>query len=116
MTDDIPAPPPARSETLFRVFRLVAVIEGLTTLALFFVAMPIKYVLGDPLWVQITGPVHGYAFLAYLGLMTAALWGRGWTAADWGRTIAAAFLPLGTFLNDPFLMRRKAAEAPDAIL
>ena len=44
---------------LFTAFRIVAIVEGITTLALFFVAMPIKYMLHDPLWVQIVGPLHG---------------------------------------------------------
>lgn len=96
------------SGTLFRVFRLVAVFEGITTLVLFFVAMPIKYWLGDPGWVQLWGPIHGYAFLAYLVLMALALRGRGWGAAGWLRTTLASFYPFGTFLNDRFLVRRWA--------
>ncbi len=94
------------SETLFRVFRIVAVVEGITTLVLFFVAMPIKYGLGDPGWVQLWGPIHGYAFLAYLALMALALRGRGWGGAGWRRTALASFYPFGTFLNDRYLVRR----------
>lgn len=94
--------------TRLRVFRFVALIEGLTTLALFFVAMPIKYLLGDPLWVQVVGPIHGYAFVAYLAMMVVALRGLGWSTGDWARTAFASFVPFGTFINDPFLVRRYA--------
>jgi integral membrane protein len=93
-----------------RLFRRIAFVEGVTTLLLFFVAMPVKYLLDDPLWVQIMGPVHGYAFLAYLAAMIWALRGRGWSAGDWTRTTLASFVPFGTFLNDPFLRRREAQE------
>lgn len=107
-TDTTPRPGlPAR---LFDIFRLVAVIEGVTTLLLFLVAMPVKYLLGAPGLVQLAGPVHGYAFLAYAALMVAALWGRGWGVADWLRTFGASLVPFGTFLNDPFLKRRRAAD------
>lgn len=98
---------PNLSDRLFELFRLVAVVEGVTTILLFLVAMPVKYWLADPTWVQVMGPIHGYAFLAYVVLMVAALWGRGWSALDWLRTFLASFLPFGTFLNDPFLKRRR---------
>lgn len=97
---------------LFDLFRLVAVVEGVTTILLFLVAMPVKYLLGNPVWVQVMGPIHGYAFLAYVLLMIVALWGRGWGAGDWLRTFLASLFPFGTFLNDPFLKRR-AAERTD---
>jgi len=43
----------------YRVFRSVAFVEGVTTLALCLVAMPIKYLAGNPEPVQITGWIHG---------------------------------------------------------
>lgn len=97
----------ALSHLIFDLFRLVALIEGVTTILLFLVAMPVKYGLNDPSWVQVMGPVHGYAFLAYVALMIAALWGRGWSVTDWLRTFAASLFPFGTFLNEPFLKRRR---------
>jgi len=84
-------------------FRKVAVVEGLTTLALFFVAMPMKYLAGDPRLVPPVGMIHGVAFLVYLAVMVAAFWGRGFTATTWIRTTAASFFPFGTFLNDGYL-------------
>jgi integral membrane protein len=98
-----------RADRMFGLFRLVALIEGVTTLVLFFVAMPIKYGLDNPSWVQLWGPIHGYAFVAYIGLMVLVLRGRGWGAGDWMRTTFASFVPFGTFLNDGFLKRRWAA-------
>lgn len=101
---------PSLSDRLFSAFRAVALVEGVTTIALFLIAMPLKYAFDSPRMVEITGPIHGYAFLAYIAFMVAALWGRGWRASDWLRTTLAAFFPFGTFLNDPFLVRRRAAE------
>lgn len=90
------------------LFRKVALIEGVTTLALFFVAMPMKYLAGDPRLVPPVGMLHGIAFLVYLAVMVAALRGRGFSAAEWLRTAAASLVPFGTFLNDPFLKRKEA--------
>jgi len=91
----------------YRLFRQVAFIEGVTTLALFLVAMPIKYLAGNPEPVRITGWIHGIAFIAYVLMMWVALRGRGWAWADLARTFAAALLPFGTFVNDPFLRQRE---------
>ena len=40
---------------MMNLFRLVALVEGVTTLALFFVAMPLKYILGAPVLAPATG-------------------------------------------------------------
>lgn len=86
-------------------FRSVALIEGITTVALFCIAMPMKYWFGNPSLVPPVGMAHGVAFLVYLPAMVVGLWGTraGWLG--WLRTLAASFVPFGTFLNDPFVKR-----------
>lgn len=91
----------------FLLFRRVAFVEGVTTLALFFVAMPIKYLLGNPEPVRVTGWLHGVAFIAYVVMMALAVRGRGWSPVDIARTFAAALVPFGTFANDAFLKQRQ---------
>lgn len=91
----------------YRLFRQVAFVEGVTTLILFLVAMPIKYIAGNPGPVTVTGWIHGVAFLAYLVMMVVALRGRGWTWTEWARTFAASLVPFGTFANDAFLKQRE---------
>ena len=93
----------------YRLFRHVAFIEGVTTLALFLVAMPIKYIAGNPAPVTITGWIHGVAFIAYMVMMVLALRGRGWTTGEWARTFAASLVPFGTFANDRFLIARETS-------
>lgn len=95
---------------IFTGFRIVAIFEGITAVALFFVAMPIKYIFGWPEPVSVVGLIHGYAFIAYIVAMVLALWGRGWSVWDWTRTTLASFIPFGTFLNEPFLKRRQKAK------
>lgn len=96
------------------LFRLLALVEGVTTLALFLVAMPLKYAFGQPQYVPPVGLIHGVAFVAYMVAMSPLLRDARFTQNDWLRTIVAAFFPFGTLLNDPFLKRRQAlvANAP----
>ena len=108
MTDTTPRPARATTDWLFLAFRGVAFFEGLTTLALFLVAMPLKYLFDDPSWVPMTGLIHGYAFIAYIVMMVLALRGRGLGSEVWLRTTIASFYPFGTFINDPYLERQNA--------
>lgn len=96
---------------MIRLFRYIGLAEGITTLALFLVAMPAKYWFGYPGLVPPVGLVHGVAFIAYILAMTMCLPGRRFGVFDWVRTTLAAFFPFGTFLNDPFLKRKQLAEA-----
>lgn len=93
--------------TMLKLFRMVALVEGVTTILLFFVAMPAKYLAGYPDLVPPVGWAHGMAFLAYLPAMVFGLWGKGFGLSGWLRTFLAAFIPMGTFLNDPFLKRKE---------
>jgi len=93
---------------MLRFFRIIGLLEGVTTLALFLVAMPAKYWFGYPDLVPPVGMIHGWAFIAYIVTMVVALWGRGFSFWEWVRTTIAAFFPFGTFLNDPFLRRKQA--------
>lgn len=89
---------------MFDLFRRIALIEGVTTLALFLVAMPLKYLAGWPGLVPPVGWIHGLAFIAYVLAMAAALpTRRNVGLSGWLRTALAALVPFGTFLNDPWL-------------
>jgi integral membrane protein len=93
------------------LFRIIAVVEGITTLALFLVAMPLKYLFDQPQYVPTVGLMHGVAFVAYLLAMSVLLANRGFSQGDWMRTAIASFFPFGTILNDPLLRRKQKALA-----
>ena len=96
---------------MLRAFRAIALIEGTTTLLLFLVAMPLKYLADFPALVPPVGWAHGVAFIAYMVALIPGLWGKGFTVFQWFRTFIAAFFPFGTFLNDPMLKRRQQARS-----
>lgn len=96
---------------MFPLFRAIALIEGVTTLALFLVAMPLKYAFGNDVLIAPLGMAHGLAFLAYLAAMILTF---GWhRVGPWGwlRGFAAALVPFGTFLNDAWVVRQAGARA-----
>jgi integral membrane protein len=90
--------------------RLIAFVEGVSALLLFFVAMPIKYVPalgGDPRPVLYVGWVHGILFVLFAVAGFLALFARGWgpMPAVWG--FVAAVLPGGTFVYDHLFLRHE---------
>jgi len=99
---------------VLKLFRYIALIEGITTLALFLVAMPLKYGFDNPVLIRPVGMIHGVAFLVYIAAMLFILPGKGFGFAGWLRTAIAAFFPFGTFLNDPYIRQKEAALAATA--
>ena len=47
-------------------FRLISAIEGLSFLVLVLIAMPMKYIGGDPYPVKIIGMTHGILFIIFM--------------------------------------------------
>ncbi|HEY0142350.1 MAG TPA: DUF3817 domain-containing protein [Thermoanaerobaculia bacterium] len=94
--------------TFVRALRHLAVIEGISTLVLFGIAMPLKYFAGMPLAVRIVGSVHGALFVALVVMLLVAIRkvpiSLGLAAAG----IAAAVVPGGPFLLDRHLARLDA--------
>ncbi len=93
---------------MLKLFRYIALIEGVTTLALFLIAMPLKYGFGNPMLVPPVGMAHGVAFLAYIAAMIIILPGKGFGLTGWTRTLLASLVPFGTFLNDRYIKQREA--------
>jgi integral membrane protein len=47
-------------------YRVIAYVVGVMLLVLVFVAMPMKYLGGDPSAVDVVGPLHGFLYVIYL--------------------------------------------------
>ncbi|MDQ3264674.1 MAG: DUF3817 domain-containing protein [Myxococcota bacterium] len=92
-------------------FRTIGLLEGTSFLLLLFVAMPLKYLAGQPMAVKVVGWAHGALFVAYLlSLAEVALrhrWGGGRTLL----ALVASFLPFGPFLFDAYLRRSEPQPA-----
>jgi integral membrane protein len=92
-----------------RQLELASLAEAATLAVLVFVAVPLKHLGGWDVGVRVLGPLHGFAFVAYLW----NVWQVGvripWRGADLARLVVAACVPLGGFVNWPWLVRKTRA-------
>ncbi len=73
-------------------------LEGLSLIMLLFVAMPIKYVLGNPEWVKHLGRAHGGLFIAYVLLAAMIAEKQNWDSKKLRMSWLFSCLPFGTFI------------------
>lgn len=100
-----------------KLFKIIALAEGISFLVLVGIAMPLKYLAGQPEAVRIAGSIHGGLFILYLlAIIPAAYYGR-WTGKWIVGAIAASILPFGPFVFEAKLKReqeRRAMVSPPA--
>jgi integral membrane protein len=94
--------------TTERWFRAIATAEALSLLALFGVAMPLKYAFGRPEAVAWVGWIHGILFLVYLVALLSAARVGGWRLPVVLAGLAASLVPFGPFVLHAWLDRRGA--------
>jgi integral membrane protein len=95
--------------TPIRRVRWIGIIEGISFLLLMGIAMPLKYLAGQPLAVKYLGWVHGLLFIL-LCLAIFQAWAGRHLKFKWAcLAFVAALLPFGPFLIDKHLARQEAA-------
>ena len=82
---------------------IVSYLEGFSALFLFAVAMPVKYIGGDPELVSLVGAIHGGLFLLFIALLLAGV-GKHWNRLAFYHGFVAAVVPAGPFLFDGMLI------------
>jgi integral membrane protein len=85
-----------RSET--GRLRLLSLVEGASYLVLVGVAVPLKYLAGEPGLVQVMGRVHGVLFVLFIIALARAAASASWRASKIAFAILCAMLPLGAFV------------------
>lgn len=78
-------------------FRVVALGEGISYLVLLFVAMPLKYVWGEPAMVRLFGSLHGALFVAYAAYLFEVHIKEKWPLWKSGIAFLLSLIPFGTF-------------------
>ena len=84
-------------KTNLKRFRLIAFIEGISYLVLLFIAMPIKYLLDEPIVVKIVGMAHGGLFILFLVLLFITAKEYKWKIPFISMAFIASLVPFGTF-------------------
>ncbi|MCL4141357.1 UNVERIFIED_CONTAM: hypothetical protein GTU68_003886 [Idotea baltica] len=98
-----------RLDTPTARLRTVAFVEGWSYLLLVFLAVPVKYLLDNPMAVRVLGPIHGglFIWLAYAAFEVRGLRGK---PISWFLWIGvASLIPFGTFFWDKAFAREDEA-------
>lgn len=94
--------------TQLRHLKISSLAEAATLAVLVLVAVPLKHFGAWDLGVRIMGPIHGFAFVAYVWNVWQTGTFAAWRNGDLARLVVSAFIPLGGFLNWPWLVRQTA--------
>lgn len=81
-------------------FRGVGLIEGISYLLLLFIAMPLKYFAGMPIFVKILGMAHGVLFVMFMVMLLVVWIQHRWSFLRVVGAVIASLLPFGTFVLD----------------
>ena len=82
---------------------IISYLEGISALCLFAVAMPMKYIGGDPELVSIVGAIHGGLFVAFMAILLIGM-NKHWNRTALFHGFVAAVVPAGPFLFDGMLI------------
>jgi integral membrane protein len=86
-----------KEDKLTHWFRIFGWLEGASFLLMLLIAMPVKYMMGNPVGVKVLGPVHGGLFLGYILLASLVADRKNWVPQVRFLSYVAAVLPFGTF-------------------
>lgn len=88
-----------------KLFKNVALFEGISLLLLLFFAMPMKYLLNQPEFVRVIGMAHGLLFIAYIGLAIFHKLEEQWNTKTFLVVCLASVVPFGTFYIEKKYLR-----------
>ncbi len=94
-----------RDHSFLRWLRRLSLTEGVSTLVLFGVAMPLKYFADMPLAVTIVGSLHGILFIAVVAMFLVGRWRVPLSNRMTIAGILGAIVPFGPFFVDRQLAR-----------
>ena len=85
---------------MIKIYRLTAFLEGVSYILLIFIAVPIKYLLNEAVYVKILGMPHGVLFILYIVFSIIAKIKYNWNFRKFLVISLASLVPFGTFYID----------------
>ncbi len=87
--------------------RIIAFLEGISLLMLFFITMPLKYLFDNPTLTPPVGYAHGFLFILYVIFTYIVSKEYNWkhTQTTW-KVLLASFIPFGTFYIDKTILSK----------
>lgn len=85
---------------MLKIFRLTAILEGISYLLLFGLTMPLKYLANIPEPNKLVGYAHGFLFIAYVIVAIIFWFEKKWSIKRLCILLIASLLPFATFYVD----------------
>ncbi len=82
---------------MLRIFQQVALWEAISTVILFFIAMPLKYFAGIPDAVRIAGSIHGFLVVLFVILLIACWQTYNWSFQRVVKYFVLSLIPIVSF-------------------
>ena len=91
---------------MLRFFKIIALLEGISLLLLYFFAMPLKYMFENPSYIRPIGLSHGLLFIGYIFLAIMLKYEENWSGKKFVIITLASILPFGTFYIEKKYIRK----------
>ena len=88
-----------------KTLRVVGFLEGISFLLLLFIAMPLKYILGNAVLVKYVGMGHGVLFMIFLAVLFIVCEKQKWSIKVFIYGLMASILPFGPFVFDHYVKK-----------
>tara|TARA_R110002072_G_scaffold1780_1_gene14580 strand:+ start:9204 stop:9518 length:315 start_codon:yes stop_codon:yes gene_type:complete len=95
--------------------RLTGYVEGTSMLLLIGIAMPVKYMLGEPALVRVIGMAHGLLFLWYIVLLALTVSRNPLPWWTFPTGFVGAVIPFGPFLFE-YLLARSTGKSEQKVI
>ena len=92
---------------MLRFFKIIALLEGISMLLLYFFAMPLKYIFENPSYIRPIGMSHGLLFIGYIILAIMLKYEENCSGKKFGIVALASVLPFGTFYIEKKYLQKK---------
>ncbi|AOS64354.1 DUF3817 domain-containing protein [Actinoalloteichus hymeniacidonis] len=97
--------PVVPSGTLLR-YRVISYVVGVMLVALVLVAMPVRWLTGDPFLVALIGPLHGFLYMVYLLFCFDLSLKAKWSIKATILTLLAGTVPFLSFVAEHIVTRK----------
>lgn len=95
-----------------RRYRVLANVVGVVLVVFLLVAVPLRYLGGQPRMSQTISPVHGFLYVVYLGMTVDLARRAGWSVARTLLVALAGTVPFLSFVVERRMTRDVRAQLP----
>lgn len=82
---------------MLRIFQQVALWEAISTIVLFFIAMPLKYFADVPEAVRVVGSIHGFLVVIFVILLLVCWQTFNWKFSKVAKYFVVSLIPVVSF-------------------